>query len=140
FSAESAALKLLLAAVLALGIGFAVGWLVHRLITLLGTSDPRPQVLLSVLAPTATYLLAEEVHGSGVLAVLVYTLYSVSRPVDAADAQGRLTTDVFWSMTETLVTGIAFGLVGLEFQTAFLAIGTGWTSLIGETTAVVAVV
>ncbi|MFL6162202.1 MAG: Na+/H+ antiporter [Jatrophihabitantaceae bacterium] len=140
FSAESAAVKLLLAAVLALGVGFAAGWLVTRLIPLLGTSDPRPQVLLSVLTPTATYLLAEQVHGSGVLAVLVYTLYSVSRPMDAADAQGRLTIDVFWSMAETLVTGVAFGLVGLEFQTAAEAIGLRWTRLVGEALVVVAVV
>jgi CPA1 family monovalent cation:H+ antiporter len=132
--------RLLLAAVLALAVGFAFGWGMTRLIAMLGSGDPRPQVLLSVLAPTATYVAAEELHGSGVLAVLVYTLYSVSRPVDAADAQGRLTTDVFWSMAETLVTGIAFGLVGLEFQTAFQAIGARWTSLVGETVAVVAVV
>ncbi|HEX8767035.1 MAG TPA: Na+/H+ antiporter [Jatrophihabitans sp.] len=135
-----AATKLLLAAVLALVVGFAFGWGFTRLIGVLGSADPRPQVLLSVLAPTATYVTAEELHGSGVLAVLVYTLYSVSRPVDAADAQGRLTTDVFWSMAETLVTGIAFGLVGLEFQTAFQAIGARWTSLVGETAAVVGVV
>ncbi len=140
FSATSAAEKLLLAAVLALAIGFAFGWAVTRLIALLGSVDPRPQVLISILAPTAAYVAAEEVHGSGVLAVLVYTLYSVSRPVDPGDAQGRLTTDVFWSMTETLVTGVAFGLVGLEFQTAFEAIGTHWTALIGETAAVVGVV
>jgi Na+/H+ antiporter len=140
FSPGHAALKLLLAAVLALLIGFGFGWLVSRLTGLLATSDPRPQVLLSLLAPTATYVVAEEVHGSGVLAVLVYTLYSVSRPMDASDAQGRLTTDVFWSMTETLVTGVAFGLVGLEFQTAFQAIGLRWTQLVGETVAVVAVV
>ncbi|MBV9822996.1 MAG: cation:proton antiporter, partial [Actinobacteria bacterium] len=139
-SAGEAVLRLLLAAVLALVVGFGFGWGVNRLLAVLGSTDPRPQVLLSVLAPTATYVAAEEVHGSGVLAVLVYTLYSVSRPVDAADAQGRLTTDVFWSMTETLVTGIAFGLVGLEFQTAFEAIGARWTSLVGETVAVVAVV
>ncbi|MDQ1738471.1 MAG: monovalent cation/hydrogen antiporter [Pseudonocardiales bacterium] len=135
-----AATRLLLAAVLALVVGFGFGWGFTRLIGLLGLGDPRPQVLLSVLAPTAAYVMAEELHGSGVLAVLVYTLYSVSRPVDAADAQGRLTTDVFWSMTETLVTGIAFGLVGLEFQTAFQAIGARWTSLVGETAAVVGVV
>ncbi len=135
-----AATKLVLAAVLALAVGFASGWGFTRLIAVLGSTDPRPQVLLSVLAPTATYVLTEEMHGSGVLAVLVYTLYSVSRPVDAADAQGRLTTDVFWSMTETLVTGIAFGLVGLEFQTAFQAIGARWTSLVGETAALVGVV
>jgi monovalent cation/hydrogen antiporter len=140
FSPGDAALKLLLAAVLALGIGFAAGWLVNRLIALLGTNDPRPQVLLSVMTPTAVYVLAEEVHGSGVLAVLVYTLYSVSRRMDASDAQGRLTTDVFWSMTETLVTGVAFGLVGLEFQTAAEAIGLRWTKLVGETLAVVGVV
>jgi CPA1 family monovalent cation:H+ antiporter len=140
FSPSQAATKLLLAAVLALVVGFAFGWGFTRLIALLGSGDPRPQVLLSVLAPTATYVMAEELHGSGVLAVLVYTLYSVSRPVDAADAQSRLTTDVFWSMTETLVTGIAFGLVGLEFQTAFQAIGARWTSLVAETAAVVGVV
>lgn len=140
FSPGEAALKLLLAAVLALVVGFAFGWGVSRLIALLGTGDPRPQVLLSILAPTATYVAAEEMHGSGVLAVLVYTLYSVSRPVDAADAQGRLTTDVFWSMTETLVTGIAFGLVGLEFQTALTEVGERSTTLVGETAAVVAAV
>ncbi|HJP99983.1 MAG TPA: Na+/H+ antiporter [Jatrophihabitans sp.] len=140
FSPGAAAIKLLLAAVLALLVGFAFGWLVTRLIAVLGTDDPRPQVLLSILAPSGTYVVAEEIHGSGVLAVLVYTLYSVSRPVDAADAQGRLTIDVFWSMTETLVTGLAFGLVGLEFQTAFQAIGLRWTRLVGETAAVVGVV
>lgn len=140
FSPGEAALKLLLAAVLALVVGFAFGWGMSRLIALLGTGDPRPQVLLSILAPTATYVAAEEVRGSGVLAVLVYTLYSVSRPVDAADAQGRLTTDVFWSMTETLVTGIAFGLVGLEFQTALTEVDERWTTLVGETAAVVAAV
>jgi len=140
FSAGGAALKLLLAAVLALVVGFCFGWTISRLAAWLSTSDPRPAVLISVLAPTAVYVAAEEVHGSGVLAVLVYTLYSVSRPVDAGDAQGRLTTDVFWSMTETLVTGVAFGLVGLEFQTAFEAIGQRWTQLVGETAAVVGVV
>jgi len=140
FSPGDAAIKLLLAAVLALLVGLAAGWLVLRLIDLLGTDDPRPQVLLSVLAPTATYMLAEAVHGSGVLAVLAYTLYSVSRPLAASDAQGRLTIDVFWSMTETLVTGLAFGLVGLEFQTAAQAIGTRWTGMIVETAAVVTVV
>lgn len=140
FSPGQAALKLLLAAVLALVVGFVLGWGMTRLIAMLGPADPRPRVLLSILAPTACYVAAEELHGSGVLAVLVYTLYSVSRPVDAADAQGRLTTDVFWSMTETLVTGIAFGLVGLEFQTAFQAIGARWTSLVAETAAVVGVV
>ena len=135
-----AATRLLLAAGLAVVVGFGFGWGFTRLIALLGSADPRPQVLLSVLAPTATYVMAEELHGSGVLAVLIYTLYSVSRPVDAADAHGRLTTDTFWSMTQTLVTGIAFGLVGLEFQTAFEAIGARWTSLVGETVAVVGVV
>ncbi|UQX87574.1 Na+/H+ antiporter [Jatrophihabitans telluris] len=140
FSPGDAAVKLLLAAVLALVIGFAFGWGVNRLILLLGNADPRPPVLISILAPTVCYVAAEEVHGSGVLAVLVYTLYSVSRPVDAADAQGRLTTDVFWSMTETLVTGIAFGLVGLEFQTAFQALNVPWTNLVGETVAIVGVV
>jgi Na+/H+ antiporter len=140
FSPGDAAVKLLLAAVLALVMGFLFGWVVTRLSALLSASDPRPAVLISILAPTATYVAAEEAHGSGVLAVLVYTLYSVSRPVDASDAQGRLTTDVFWSMTETLVTGVAFGLVGLEFQTAFEAIGLRWTRLVGETAAVVAVV
>ncbi|MGX7680735.1 Na+/H+ antiporter [Jatrophihabitans sp. DSM 45814] len=140
FSPSDAALKLILATVLALAIGFGFGWGVTKLISLLGSADPRPQVLISILAPSAAYVAAEEIHGSGVLAVLVYTLYSVSRPIDAGDAQGRLTTDVFWSMTETLVTGIAFGLVGLEFQTAFEALDVPWTQLVAETAAVVGVV
>lgn len=140
FSPGNAAVKLLLAAVLALVTGFVFGWGITKLIALLGSADPRPPVLISILAPTAVYVAAEEIHGSGVLAVLVYTLYSVSQPVDASDATGRMTTDIFWSMTETLVTSIAFGLVGLEFQTAFQALDAPWTSLVGETAAVVGAV
>ncbi|MCW2522153.1 MAG: sodium:proton antiporter, partial [Frankiales bacterium] len=140
FSPGDAALRLLLAAVVALVVGLGLGWCLWRLTALLGSADPRPQVLISILAPTAAYVIAEQIHGSGVLAVLAYTLYSVSRPVDAEDAQGRLTTDVFWSMTETLVTGVAFGIVGLEFQTALEALDQSWVSLVPETAAVVGVV
>ncbi|MCU1392021.1 MAG: hypothetical protein JWM34_449 [Ilumatobacteraceae bacterium] len=144
FSAGHAALRLVLAAVRALVVGLALGWGVHKLMTVLGSRDPRTSVMISIVLPIvlpiAAYVAAEEIHGSGVLAVLVYTLYTVGRPVDPADADGRLTTAVFWSMTETLVTGLAFGLVGLEFQTAFQAIHQQWTSLVGETAAIVGVV
>lgn len=62
--------------VLAIG-GAAMGWLVARLglaLLVLLAAHPVAQVTLSVAVPYAAYLGAEQVHGSGVIAVVVAAL------------------------------------------------------------------
>jgi monovalent cation/hydrogen antiporter len=81
--------------------------------------------------PFAAYILAEEVHASGVIAVVVTALEMQrhSRPQDAAE---RITRAAFWDVVELLVTGLAFGLVGLEVRKVIRDEGAGIFAMIGS--------
>ncbi|QIQ05224.1 Na+/H+ antiporter [Streptomyces liangshanensis] len=127
-----------LSAVVAVVMGLALGWITNKLMSLL--DDATLQVGLTLLVPFAAYVLAEEAHGSGVLAVLTVALYLAEHSADADDVMGRLAGNAFWQIVDTLVTGIAFGLIGLELHQAF---GTGdgrGGVLLGWSAAVVGVV
>jgi NhaP-type Na+/H+ or K+/H+ antiporter len=86
-------------------------------------------------------VLAEELKGSGVLAVLMTALFlSSGRAVDADDVQGRLVGQSFWSIVDTLVTGVAFGLIGLELAVVIGPVSGRWDELLPAALAVVGVV
>jgi CPA1 family monovalent cation:H+ antiporter len=73
--------------------------------------------------------------------VLVTALYlSSSHAVDADDVQGRLAGQTFWSVVDTLVTGIAFGLIGLELHVVLSRMEGRWSELLPAAVAVVAAV
>ncbi|MEU3073700.1 Na+/H+ antiporter [Streptomyces laurentii] len=130
--------ELVLSAVVAVVVGIALGWVTNRLIVILG--DPTLQTGLTLLVPFVSYVVAEELHGSGVLGVLVTALFLAEHASDADDVMGRLAGQTFWEVVDTLVTGIAFGLIGLELVHVFgVAEGRGWR-MIGWGAAVVAVV
>jgi Na+/H+ antiporter len=137
FSGVAALGELALSAVIALAIGLALGWGSRRAMGLLG--DATLQVGLSLLIPYAAYVAADQLHGSGVLAVLVYGLY-LSDKTDADDVAYRLVGTAFWDIVELLVTGFAFGLIGQELYVVVQAVGDHWTALLGDALAVVAVV
>ncbi|WP_035849010.1 Na+/H+ antiporter [Kitasatospora azatica] len=138
FSIPHALLRFVLSAVLAVAIGVALGWLTTRIGALL--ADPTQQVALNLLVPFAAYTLAEEVEGSGVLAVVVTGLYLADRAADADDVSYRLVGGAFWDIVETLITGVAFGLIGLELATVLKDAGAGWHSMLGDAAVVIAVV
>ncbi|RVU15698.1 Na+/H+ antiporter [Streptomyces antnestii] len=138
FSWQGAALSLLLSAVVALAVGLAIGWAANKLIGVLG--DSTLQIGLTLLMPYASYVLAEELHGSGVLAVLVTALFLAEYAFDADDVLTRLTGRAFWDIVDTLVTGVAFGLIGLELHNALRTAAGRWGELLGWAAAVVAVV
>ncbi|GAA2492046.1 Na+/H+ antiporter [Streptomyces gobitricini] len=117
FSWGEAAGELVLSAVVAIAVGLALGWLSDKLLVLLG--DATLQSGLTLLVPFASYALAEELHGSGVLAVLVTALFLAEHATDADDVMGRIAGRAFWEIVDTLVTGIAFGLIGLELHNVF---------------------
>ncbi|WP_042367112.1 Na+/H+ antiporter [Streptacidiphilus neutrinimicus] len=138
FSTAHAALRLLLSAVLALVFGVGIGWLSGKLMTLL--SDATLQVGLSLLVPFAAYVLADQLHGSGVLAVLVCALWINDRAVGADDVAFRLVGSAFWDVVELLISGMAFGLIGLEWSTVLHEAGSTWPSMIGDAALVIVVV
>ncbi|MDI3389729.1 Na+/H+ antiporter [Streptomyces sp. B-S-A8] len=138
FSVPAAALDFLLSAVVALAVGLAIGWAANKLMDFLG--DATLQVGLTLLVPFVAYVLAEELKGSGVLAVLVTALFLAEYATDADDVMGRLAGRTFWEVVDTLVTGIAFGLIGLELHNAVRTASGRWGELLGWAAAVTAVV
>ncbi|AZM45550.1 Na+/H+ antiporter [Streptomyces sp. WAC 06738] len=137
FSVAGAAGLLALSTVVALAVGFGLGWAAERLMRLL--DDPTLKIGCTLLVPFAAYVLADELKGSGVLAVLVTALYLSEYATDPDDVLGRLAERSFWDVVDTLVTGIAFGLIGLELHTV-VASGDFDGALVGAAAAVVGVV
>ncbi|WP_441245992.1 Na+/H+ antiporter [Kitasatospora sp. McL0602] len=138
FSVADALVRFVLSAVLAVVIGIALGWLNAKLAGML--DDPTQQVALNLLVPFAAYTLAEEAHGSGVLAVVVCALYLADRAADADEVAYRLVGNAFWEIVEILITGIAFGLIGLELATVLRDVGASWRDMLGDAAWVIATV
>ncbi|MEU3219272.1 Na+/H+ antiporter [Streptomyces sp. NPDC006971] len=138
FSLPEAFGQLILSAVVAVVVGLALGWLTIKLMGLLG--DATLQVGLTLLVPFVSYVLAEELMGSGVLAVLTTALFLAEHTADADDVLGRLTGRSFWEIVDTLVTGVAFGLIGLELHNVFGTSDGRELQMLGWGLAVVAVV
>ncbi|MGX4692732.1 Na+/H+ antiporter [Streptomyces sp. JNUCC 63] len=138
FSVWRAGLDLVLSAVVAVVVGLAVGWAANKLLGLL--EEATLQIGLTLLVPFASYVLAEELHGSGVLSVLTTALFLSEYAADADDVLTRLAGYTVWDVVDTLVTGIAFGLVGLELHNALRTASGRWGELLGWAGVVVGVV
>ncbi|GAP47186.1 Na+/H+ antiporter [Streptomyces azureus] len=138
FSPWKAGLDLVLSAVVAVAVGLALGWGANKLMELLG--EATLQIGLTLLVPYASYVMAEELHGSGVLAVLTTALFLAEYGSDADDVMTRLAGHTFWNIVDTLVTGVAFGLVGLELHNAIHTASGRWGELLGWAAVVVCVV
>ncbi|ABS03430.1 Na+/H+ antiporter [Kineococcus radiotolerans] len=101
--------------------GTAVGALVAAagLLAVRRVRDPLVLAAVSVAEPFAASVLAETVHASGVVAVVVCAL-GISRAARrAVPAAGRLQVHAFWETTSWLVNGALFVLVGLEARAVF---------------------
>jgi monovalent cation/hydrogen antiporter len=88
-------------------IGWAIGWIRAWL------DDDLSESAIGLVAPFVIYLLAEEVHGSGVLAVVVAALISGRRSTEAGYAT-RLQDYAVWRSVQLLLESSAFLLIGLQ--------------------------
>ncbi|MFI9587223.1 Na+/H+ antiporter [Streptomyces sp. NPDC052236] len=138
FSWPVAAGELLLSGVVAVVVGLGLGWLSNRLMGLLG--DATLQIGLSLMVPFASYVLADQLKGSGVLAVLITALFLAEHTADADDVMGRLAGNTFWQVVDMLVTGVAFGLIGLEMHHVFGTLEERAGQLLGWSAAIIGVV
>lgn len=105
--------QFLLGAAGAVVLGLFMGWAIGALNRFVPNLAARCAATL--VAPYAVYMIAEEIHVSGVIAVVVTALEMVrrDRPQDSAE---RLTRQAFWEVLELLATGLAFGLMGIEMN------------------------
>lgn len=113
FSAPEAVGRLALATAGGVAGGVAVAWLGMRLRDRLA-GDALAENAVALGAPFAAYLLAELVHGSGVLAVVVTALVVGHRGARVGSGAGRLQTNAVWSLVELLLEGYVFFLIGQQ--------------------------
>nr|WP_240945489.1 sodium:proton antiporter [Rhodococcus sp. HNM0569] len=106
-------LEFLYTAGAAVVLGFVAGWLANWVTVHIVDGIGRAGFTLVV--PFVVYLLAEEIHASGVIAVVIAAVQVASSEA-ALDPEDRLASSSFWGVAELMVTGLAFGLIGLDFR------------------------
>lgn len=98
--------------------GAVVGGLLGSLIVSVRAwfDDPMVESAIGLLAPFFIYFLAEEVHGSGVIAVVVAALIIGQRSTRASYAT-RLQDTAVWRAVQLVLESFAFLLIGLQLPT-----------------------
>ncbi|MFC3505272.1 Na+/H+ antiporter [Micromonospora krabiensis] len=97
-------------------IGVATAWLLLQ--ARRRVHDPLQDNLVSLLAPFTAFLVAETIHASGVLAVVVTGLWLSQAGPRQVRAQTRQQGTAFWGLSTFVLNGALFVLVGLEVQSA----------------------
>lgn len=88
-------------------LGALLVWVRSRL------DDPLMESAIGLVAPFSIYLVAEEVHGSGVIAVVVAALILGQRATKASYAT-RLQDFAVWKAIQLVLESFAFLLIGLQ--------------------------
>ena len=96
-------------------VGFVCGFLVSR--ALKYVDEPLFETVVTIVTAYGTYLLADAVHMSGILAVIVagLTVGSYGRDHGLSE-HTQETVDAFWSVLGFLANALIFLLVGLELN------------------------
>ncbi len=95
------------------GIGMLVGWLFMKAHRLLPT-DANMDIVLSLVTPYVMYMAAEQVHSSGVLAVVSGGLLLSGRRNRFLSTASRLRGNNVWQSLVFLLNGLVFILIGLD--------------------------
>ncbi|MFI5841934.1 Na+/H+ antiporter [Catenuloplanes sp. NPDC051500] len=112
FSLGHAVGEFALMAVGGLAVGLASAWVlaqVRRRVT-----DPLIDTAMSLGTPFAVFLVAEEIHVSGVLAVVVCGLWMGHRAPSMQTSRSRLQSRPVWHFVEYLLEGYVFVLIGQQ--------------------------
>lgn len=93
--------------------GVAVGVLVAKLVAWLERiDDDLVENAVSLATPFLAFVAAEEIHGSGVLAVVVAGLVLGHRRAQGSRGASRIQTAAVWRIVEYLLEGYVFLLIG----------------------------
>lgn len=111
--ASAAATTFGLAVAVGVALGLVIGVGVHLVRVRL--DDPVVTSVLGVVVPFVAYLMAEELSGSGVLAVVAAGLYLGHRSPEAGYAS-RLQERPLWSSLDLLLQAVVFALIGLQLR------------------------
>jgi NhaP-type Na+/H+ or K+/H+ antiporter len=98
-------------------VGLLGGWLAGQLRRRL--DDSLIEITITLLAPYAVFLGAEELHVSGVLAAVATGLVTAAAESGSTSAGVRLETRNFWDVLTFLLESALFVLVGLQGRALF---------------------
>ncbi|MFB8773383.1 Na+/H+ antiporter [Streptomyces broussonetiae] len=113
--------EFLVAAIGGIGVGLVLMVPIHWL--RLHLKEPLLQNTLSLLIPFIAYAVAEQVHASGVLAVVVVALYLGHRAWQV-DFATRLQEGAVWKMVAFVLESAVFALIGLQLPVVLGGLGT----------------
>jgi len=121
FSGGEAGIQFVLVSVGGIAIGIALGWLlveIHKRI-----DNATVEIPLTLITPYATYLLAEELHVSGVLATVAAGLFLSWRSHELFSSQTRIQANAVWDTLTFLINGLVFILIGLQLPAMIETLG-----------------
>ncbi|PRT66840.1 sodium:proton antiporter [Streptococcus sp. KHUD_010] len=122
FSAQEASTSLILSIIGGFIVGGLTAFLNRQLQKLLYTvraSDTAGELLLELSLPLLTFFLAEELHVSGIIAVVVAGIFKASRfkRITLLEAQVDTVTDTIWQTVTFMLNGAVFVILGIELET-----------------------
>ncbi|MCS4530907.1 sodium:proton antiporter [Corynebacterium sp. ES2730-CONJ] len=119
-------------------VGLMIGFSSAKFVSWVQSSTARNALTWTI--PFATYLVADALGASGVVAIVVAAVEYNSKV--EINAQDRLSGTSFWQTVEFLFTGVAFGLIGTTVRRAISEMGSGLLEavLVGVALSVVAIV
>ncbi|GAA4807774.1 Na+/H+ antiporter [Olivibacter ginsenosidimutans] len=105
-----------------IGVGLLIGWIFMKAHRYLPT-DVNMDIILTIVAPYVMYMVAEEVHSSGVLAVVSGGLFLSRKRHYFLNSSSRLRGVNFWESFVFLLNGWVFLLIGLDLREIVTGLG-----------------
>ncbi|QEM07159.1 Na+/H+ antiporter [Mucilaginibacter rubeus] len=106
-----------------IGIGLLIGLLFMKLHKYLPT-DANTDIIFTLITPYVIYIAAEELHSSGVLAVVAGGLFLSNKRYTFLSSSSRLRGSNFWESLSFLLNGIVFMLIGLDLPEIIAGLGS----------------
>ncbi|UCC85933.1 MAG: Na+/H+ antiporter [Anaerolineales bacterium] len=103
-----------------LGIGMALGWVVSRLIAQI--DDYFIEITLTTVLAYGAYLVAEQVHVSGVLAVVAAGIVSGNMSPQGMSPTTKIVLINFWEYLAFLANSLVFLLIGIKVNVPQLVV------------------
>ncbi|MGV3696088.1 Na+/H+ antiporter [Flavobacterium sp.] len=128
FVLSEAAVSLTWMVIGGIGIGLLIGWIFMKFHKYLPT-DANMDIAFTLITPYIIYLAAEEVHSSGVLAVVSAGLYLSNKRHTFLSSTSRVRGYNVWQSLVFVLNGLVFTLIGLSLPAITAGLKTEGVSL-----------
>ncbi|MBV8639025.1 MAG: Na+/H+ antiporter [Candidatus Eremiobacteraeota bacterium] len=133
FSLVTALLSFPLVTIGGVLIGLLAGFVIESVLRLLmrgNLEDPTIGNVIVLIAPYASYLPADALGASGVLAVVTTGIYLNQRANRFMSSEGRVVGLAVWNMMIFLLNALVFLLIGLELPLIVSSLGSSFTRFV----------